>query len=69
LTFDSEPARGILTREISGRQPLQLVYDLLFRAATSTLLELGRDPPWLGAQLGITGVLYTWSRKLLGRDE
>jgi hypothetical protein len=42
----------------------QLVYDLLFQAATSTLLELGRDPHWLGAQLGITAVLHTWSRKL-----
>jgi len=41
-----------------------LVYDLLFQAATSTLLELGRDPNWLGAQLGITAVLHTWSRKL-----
>jgi len=42
----------------------QLVYDLLFRAATDTLLDLGRDPRWLGAQLGITAILHTWSRKL-----
>jgi hypothetical protein len=28
------------------------------------LLELGRDPKWLGAELGITQVLHTWARDL-----
>ena len=40
------------------------LYDLLFSAASATLLELGRDPKRLGAQLGFTGVLHTWTRKL-----
>lgn len=40
------------------------LYDLLFRAASRTLLALGRDPKRLGAQLGATMVLHTWTRDL-----
>jgi len=40
------------------------VYGLLFEAASQTLLELGRGPKWLGAELGITMVLHTWTRDL-----
>jgi hypothetical protein len=39
------------------------LYALLFEAASSTLLEFGRNE--LGAQLGITAVLHTWSQTLL----
>lgn len=39
-------------------------YNLLFKAASATLLKLGEDPRYLGAQLGITAVLHTWSRDL-----
>jgi len=38
------------------------IYDALFAAASKTLLELGRTH--LGAQLGITMVLHTWTREL-----
>lgn len=40
------------------------VFDLLFQAASQTLLVLGRDPNRMGAQLGITAVLHTWTREL-----
>lgn len=40
------------------------LFDLLFRAGSETLLTLGRDPHRLGAQLGITMVLHTWTRDL-----
>jgi Zn ribbon nucleic-acid-binding protein len=40
------------------------LYELLLHSASSTLLTLGRDPKWLGAQLGITTVLHTWARDL-----
>lgn len=42
------------------------VFELLMKAAADSLLELGRDPKWLGApaQLGITAVLHTWTREL-----
>ncbi len=41
------------------------LFDVLFASAAETLLELGRDPKWLGAELGITSVLHTWTRELL----
>jgi hypothetical protein len=41
------------------------VYELLFRAASATLLQLAADPKRLGAQLGLTAVLHTWGRNLL----
>jgi len=37
---------------------------LLFEAASRTLLELGGDGKRLGALLGITAVLHTWTRDL-----
>ncbi len=42
----------------------ELVYGLLFKAATQSLLALGRDSKRLGALLGITAVLHTWTRDL-----
>jgi len=40
------------------------VYDLLFRCAAETLLELGQDPKRLGGELGTTAVLHTWARDI-----
>ena len=42
----------------------RVLYRLLFRAASQTLLEFGRNPRWLGGELGITMVLHTWGQKL-----
>jgi hypothetical protein len=42
----------------------ETLFALLFAAAAEALLELGRDPRWLGAELGITSVLHTWTRDL-----
>ena len=42
----------------------ELVYDLLFRCASETLLEFGRDEQRLGGELGVTTVLHTWTRTL-----
>jgi hypothetical protein len=50
-------------RQVCRRNQREL-YKLLFEAATKTLLTLGDDPKRLGAQLGITGVLHTWTREL-----
>ena len=41
-----------------------LIYRLLFNAASKTLLEFGRNPRWLGGELGITMVLHTWGQNL-----
>jgi hypothetical protein len=50
-------------RPLAHRNPGSC-FDMLFRAATATLLELGADPKWLGGKLGITAVLHTWTREL-----
>ena len=39
-------------------------YELLLRTAAQTLLELGHNPKYLGAELGVTTVLHTWTRDL-----
>jgi hypothetical protein len=37
-----------------------VVYDLLFRAAAETLLNIAADPRHLGARIGATAVLHSW---------
>ena len=37
-----------------------VVYDLLFRAASETMMAIAADPRHLGARIGITAVLHTW---------
>jgi len=43
----------------------QLIYNLLFKSAAATLLQLASDPKRLGALVGFTAVLHTWGQKLL----
>jgi len=45
------------------RQNQRALYTLLFQAASQTLLRFGQSR--LGAQLGVTAVLHTWSQTLL----
>jgi len=40
------------------------VYKLLFAASSETLLEVARDPRFLGAEIGFFSVLHTWNQKL-----
>jgi transposase-like zinc-binding protein/putative transposase len=37
-----------------------VIYDLLFKASSETLLTIAADPKHLGARIGITAVLHTW---------
>jgi hypothetical protein len=41
------------------------IFDILFAAASQTLLGIARDQKHLGAQLGFTMVLHTWGQNLL----
>jgi predicted RNA-binding Zn-ribbon protein involved in translation (DUF1610 family) len=47
-----------------ARQNPCLVYNLLFQAASQTLLTIAADPKRLGARLGFLAVLHTWDQKL-----
>jgi hypothetical protein len=37
-----------------------VIYDLLFKASSETLLTIAADPKHLGARIGVTAVLHTW---------
>ena len=41
-----------------------VLYDLLFKAASETMLTIAADPKHLGARIGITAVLHTWGSAL-----
>lgn len=42
----------------------KLIYNLLFSCAAETLLTFGRDPKWLGGEIGFFGILHTWGQTL-----
>ncbi len=42
-----------------------VVYNILFRAASETLLTIARDPRHLGGELGFFAILHTWGQNLL----
>jgi hypothetical protein len=47
-----------------ARSHQKLIYNLLFRASSAALQQLARDPRFVGGQLGLVGVLQTWTRDL-----
>jgi len=40
-----------------------VIYDLLFKASSETMLRIAADSKHLGARIGITSVLHTWARQ------
>jgi Putative transposase/Transposase zinc-binding domain len=50
-------------RAIARQQP-QTIYPLLFRTSAAALQQLAQDPRFLGGQIGMLGVLQTWTRDL-----
>lgn len=42
----------------------RVVYGLLFRAASQTLLQIAADPRHLGARIGFLALLHTWGQTL-----
>ena len=46
-------------------QNKRIVYGLLFRAASQTLLEIVADPKHLGTRIGFLAVLHTWGQNLM----
>ena len=43
----------------------KILYGLLFRASSASLLEIAADPKHLGAEIGFLSVLHTWGQNLL----
>jgi hypothetical protein len=56
-----------LPQEVSqlALQNPRVVYGILFRAASETLLTIAADPRRLGAHIGFLAVLHTWNQQLL----
>ena len=53
-----------------GLRPLALrnqkvVYNLLFKSGSETLIELAKDSRLLGAEIGLMALLHTWSQTLI----
>ena len=46
------------------RQHQRKLYALLFRSSATALQQLAADPRFLGGQIGLVGVLQTWTRDL-----
>lgn len=46
----------------------EIMYGILFKAGSETLLELGRDKKHLGAQIGFTAILHTWGQNLMDHN-
>jgi hypothetical protein len=42
-----------------------VIYDLLFKASSETMLRIAADPKHLGARIGITSVLHSWGSAMI----
>lgn len=47
------------------RSHQKTLYNILFRSSAAALQELAHDPRFIGGQIGMLGVLHTWTRELL----
>lgn len=50
-------------RQLAAKNP-KVIYPLLMRSSAQALISMGNDPKRLGALIGVTAVLHTWSRTL-----
>lgn len=41
------------------------VYNLLFKSSSEALMELAKDPKYLGAEIGNISILHTWDQNLM----
>jgi hypothetical protein len=51
-------------RELASRNQ-KLMYALLFQASALAAQKLAKDPRYVGGQIGLVGVLHTWTRNLI----
>ena len=52
-----------LISELAFQNPA-VVYNILFKAASKTLLTIAADPKHLGARIALTAVLHTWGSSM-----
>lgn len=42
----------------------EILYNIIFKATSESILTLAEDPKWLGAKVGITSILHTWGQTM-----
>jgi hypothetical protein len=47
------------------RRNQQAGYGALMKAAAGAIVDLGRDPRWVGGTVGVLAVLHTWTQRLV----
>ncbi|MFH1348634.1 MAG: transposase zinc-binding domain-containing protein, partial [Patescibacteria group bacterium] len=47
-----------------ARSNQKIIYNILFRASASALQKLALDPKYVGGEIGMMGVLHTWTRDM-----
>lgn len=48
----------------TARSNQKTLYNILFRTSAAALQKLALDPRFIGGQIGMTGVLHTWDKKV-----
>jgi len=43
----------------------KVIYNTMFKSVSETLMELGKDPRHLGAQIGFINILHTWGQNMM----
>lgn len=43
----------------------KVIYNILFKSVSETLMELGKDQRYLGTQIGFISILHTWGQNLM----
>ncbi len=42
----------------------KILYNILFKSTSESILTLANDPKWLGAKVGVTSILHTWGQTM-----
>ncbi len=58
VTVPEELRDALRSHQIAG-------YDALMKAAALSIIDLARDPRWVGGTVGVLAVLHTWTQRLI----
>ena len=58
VTVPEELRTALRRHQVNG-------YGALMKAAAAAIIDLGRDPRWIGGTVGVLAVLHTWTQRLI----
>ena len=58
VTVPEELRAALRRHQVNG-------YGALMKAAATAIIDLGRDPRWIGGTVGVLAVLHTWTQRLI----